>query len=219
MLWGVCFCLLTFSAQVLALRDWSRLGDGVRARRLHLHAVDDATHLCELSTFVIQLLLRVMMPGRPQALGLGHQCGEGRVASLQSERRIARAEPCFVEVVRLGGQRRPSLDERLGNLSTASSTPSRPRSGRGGGLDDHAALAPRLTRTAPRHRRVIEINLAQPRELGHAPRQRCVEHRDLVFLERPALAADDRLGVLLIFHGRQGHGALGADPLKGDLHG
>ena len=38
--------------------------------------------------------------------------------------------------------------------------------------DDHAAVAHRLTRTAPRHRRIIEINLAQPRELGHRPRQR-----------------------------------------------
>ena len=50
--------------------------------------------------------------------------------------------------------------------------------------------------------RVIDLNLAQPRELWHAPRQRGVQHRDLVFLERPALAPDDGLGVLLIFDRR-----------------
>ena len=41
-----------------------------------------------------------MVPGRPQAVGLGCQRGEGRVARLQGDRRIARAEPCFIEVLR-----------------------------------------------------------------------------------------------------------------------
>ena len=57
------------------------------------------------------------MPGRPQAVGLGHQCGEGRVARFQGERRIARAEPRLVEVVRLGGQSRARLDQGLSHLA------------------------------------------------------------------------------------------------------
>ena len=57
------------------------------------------------------------MPARRYAIALGHQCVEGRVARFKGERRIARAEPCFIEVVRLGGQSRARLDERLGNLA------------------------------------------------------------------------------------------------------
>ena len=57
-----------------------------------------------------------MVPGRPQAVGLGCERCKGRDARLQGDRRIARAEPRFVEVVRLGGQRRARLDERLGHL-------------------------------------------------------------------------------------------------------
>ena len=54
-----------------------------------------------------------MVPGRPQALILVQQRVEGRVARFQGECRIARAEPCFVEIVRLGGQSCASLDQGL----------------------------------------------------------------------------------------------------------
>ena len=58
-----------------------------------------------------------MVPGRPQAVVLGHQCGESRMTGFQGERRIARAEPCLVEVVRLGGQSRPRFDQGLSHLA------------------------------------------------------------------------------------------------------
>ena len=58
-----------------------------------------------------------MVPGRPQAVGLGHQCVKGRMTGLQGERRIARAEPRLVEVVRLGGQSRARLDQGLSHLA------------------------------------------------------------------------------------------------------
>ena len=54
-----------------------------------------------------------MVPGRPQAVGLGLERCKSRVARLQSDRRIARTEPCFVEVVGFRGQRRPRLRIRL----------------------------------------------------------------------------------------------------------
>ena len=93
--------LLIFLAQVL--------GDGVRARRLRLHAVD-ASPCVNKVRLLYKWLLRVMVPGRPQAVCLSRQRCEGRVARLQGNRRIARAEPRLVEVVRIGGQRRPRLD-------------------------------------------------------------------------------------------------------------
>ena len=58
-----------------------------------------------------------MVPGRLQAVVFGRQRAKRRMTGLQGDRRIARTEPCFVEVVRLGGQRRARLDQGLSHLA------------------------------------------------------------------------------------------------------
>jgi hypothetical protein len=57
-----------------------------------------------------------MVPGRPQAVVLGRERRKSRVTGLQGRSRIARTEPCFIEVVRFRGQSRPSRYQGLGHF-------------------------------------------------------------------------------------------------------
>ena len=73
-----------------------------------------------LACAVIGAIYGHLLLSVPPKVGSRLVAGRGRQGKRRStqknDRRIARAEPCFVEVVRLGRQRRFCLDERLGNF-------------------------------------------------------------------------------------------------------